>query len=760
METKKLAATTATATAAGLLDERIQTEQCLSFEYDASILQCSLHSDDGQPFGASVLTKAAETISFFQQICLLEEAVCNAPYSFERYPQSILVGHSMKVLSVDGLSDCLSQCAMSSKLFNFLCKSAIYYYETGECIMNRDSKFIYPKLFKTNVLDTLVDYFENNCADVTCRAEETLHWIRTEEYLIDALKDVIVESSDAISCNQVCQQNKIGEENFPCKAFAYSNSKQECHLTAESSYVGHKGDRAFNLAPLNSGEYFEKYCLATNLQCIEASFELVANRMMASSYKTIPSLSQHECLSQCMKDGARCSSVTYFYMDDECQLSDISQFSRPNEFVVANFTDYFDKICDPADPKAISSLPTHPDLIQNKIDTSSETDTEPVSAIVPETVTQTEPDFLSSTETPPIAKGATNLQVVTTGNSLEIGDDNLINDNLAEEEILDDRREVKAEVEGTVIDDTDDFSREIEDSTELTSSEEREGRVKARLSTECRMSGISVSINFAAATSGTIYIKDHFSSCHQPFSNTTFAELHIPFPTEDDLKCGGVESEPHKWDYTVVVERNDMKTPSLITTKDKRFEVSCDFSKIADKNQLAALKMDLQKLLESLTNQSEILTSQSEPKRNSYTLEFKIKVVEYAKKENISRAAREFNVNRQCISRWMTQKEDFESNITEKRNGRKRVKGAGRQLSNPNFDKELLDWIQEQKSLNLKVSRKIIQDQARLMNSNIDFVGSNGWLESFLKRHNLSARREYKKGQKETSPKEEEEEEG
>ena len=40
-------------------------------------------------------------------------------------------------------------------------------------------------------------------------------------------------------------------------------------------------------------------------------------------------------------------------LQDECQLSDLSQFSRPDQFVTANFTDYFDKICDPADPKTI-----------------------------------------------------------------------------------------------------------------------------------------------------------------------------------------------------------------------------------------------------------------------------------------------------------------------------------------------------------------------------------------------------------------------
>ncbi|CAI5448312.1 unnamed protein product [Caenorhabditis angaria] len=142
--------------------ENTAVEQCLSFEYDSSILQCSHHSDDGQPFGASVLAKAVPSISFFQQICLLEEAICTAPYSFERYPQSILVGHSMHVINVDGLSDCLSKCAL---LRIFTCKSVMYYYETGECIMNRDTKFIFPNMFRQNVQDTLVDYFENNCAD-------------------------------------------------------------------------------------------------------------------------------------------------------------------------------------------------------------------------------------------------------------------------------------------------------------------------------------------------------------------------------------------------------------------------------------------------------------------------------------------------------------------------------------------------------------------------------------------------------------------
>ncbi|CAB3409381.1 unnamed protein product [Caenorhabditis bovis] len=535
------------------------TDECLSFEYDSSTLQCSQHSDDGQPFGASVLAKASQTISFFQQICLLEEALCEAPYSFERYPQSILIGHAMKVETVDGLSVCLSKCLLAHEQFNFLCKSVIYYYETGECIMNRDSKFIHPKLFRTGVADTLVDYFENNCADISCSSGSTLHWVRTEEYSIDEAKDVIVESSDAQQCNQLCQANKIGEEHFPCKAFAYSNSKQECHLTAESSYIGHKGDKTFNLAPLSSGEYFEKYCLKTNLQCIEASFELVANRMMMLNYRTVSAQSQHECLAQCMRDGARCASVTYFYLDDECQLSDSSQFSRPDQFVTANFTDYFDKICDPTDPKAID-LPKLVEINESKDD-----------------------NLLNATNERTVAQGATNFEVSTSDPSEDVKDLEALNAIHGDES----RMETLTEVEQTVIDDADEFNK-------VTSSSEEpsEARVKAHLSTECRMSGITVSISFSAPTSGTIYIKDHFSTCHSEFDNSTSADLHIPLPREDDAnpRCGGTQTEPAKWMFEVVVERNEMRSPSLITTKDKTFHVTCDYTKILDKHQLAALR--------------------------------------------------------------------------------------------------------------------------------------------------------------------------
>jgi len=41
----------------------------------------------------------------------------------------------------------------------------MYYYETGECILNRELRTTTPELFSNETNFQLVDYFENNCFD-------------------------------------------------------------------------------------------------------------------------------------------------------------------------------------------------------------------------------------------------------------------------------------------------------------------------------------------------------------------------------------------------------------------------------------------------------------------------------------------------------------------------------------------------------------------------------------------------------------------
>ncbi|KIH51908.1 zona pellucida-like domain protein, partial [Ancylostoma duodenale] len=133
----------------------------------------------------------------------------------------------------------------------------------------------------------------------------------------------------------------------------------------------------------------------------------------------------------------------------------------------------------------------------------------------------------------------------------------------------------ETEAEGVVIDDTVDFEN----------VQRSQSAVKARLTSECRMSGITVKVEFAAPTSGSIYIKDHFASCRTEFTNATHSELNIPFPKNDDAnpRCPGTETAPAMWSFSVVVQKNDMNSPSLVTSTDRLFNVSCDYTELLEK---------------------------------------------------------------------------------------------------------------------------------------------------------------------------------
>ncbi|EYC42929.1 hypothetical protein Y032_0511g2747 [Ancylostoma ceylanicum] len=520
---------------------------CSSFEYDARSQECSIHAEDGQPFGPSVLTKSDGPIAFFQQICVKAESLCSSPYAFERYPQSLLIGHAMKVVSVSGLSECLSRCLTAAASLNTQCRSLMYFYETGECIINRERRTDRPDLFVEGVQDQLVDYFENNCLDVTCFSGQ-LHWIRTEEYFISHEKDVIIESMSMEECKTVCQANLIGTERFPCRAFVYNAAKRECHLTAESGLIMFLALVNFNSDPFQ-----------VSFGCVDASFEQVPDRRMNSvPYKEFGSTSVHSCLAGCLDDGAQCATAVYNYEKDLCSLSETSQFSHPELFVPAENMDYFDKICDPApskrrveqDRSAAEGVTTIPqtnaiDLDEDdRVTSLSRADAEEVSRAI---------DFVMSSTLP----------------SNEIS--NVV-----------DQKETEAE--GVVIDDTVDFEN----------AQRSHNAVKARLMSECRMSGITVKVEFATPTSGSIYIKDHFASCRTEFTNSTHSELNIPFPKNDDAnpRCPGTETAPAMWSFSVVVQKNDMNSPSLVTSTDRLFNVSCDYTELLEKERSQAPPTD------------------------------------------------------------------------------------------------------------------------------------------------------------------------
>ena len=75
-----------------------------------------------------------------------------------------------------------------------------------------------------------------------------------------------------------------------------------------------------------------------------------------------------------------------------------------------------------------------------------------------------------------------------------------------------------------------------------------------------------------------------------------------------------------------------------------------------------------------------------------------------------------------------------------------RIERAGRKPFNEKLNKSVLEWIHEERSKGLRVSRKLIMikaadmydDMVKESKSNEEFKASTGWLIGFMKRYGLS----------------------
>ncbi|KAK6016244.1 PAN domain protein, partial [Ostertagia ostertagi] len=474
--------------------------ECSSFEYDARSQECSIHSEDGQPFGASVLTKTDGPIAFFQQMCVQGKVMhlCCNTYGFDDIHKAC-----SSVILAAGLSECLSKCLTAPASLHTQCRSAMFFYETGECIINRERRSDWPELFIDVVQDQLVDYFENNCQDVHCFNGQ-LHWIRTEEYYINHEKDVIIESMSIENVRAVCEESR---------------------------------------------------CLAE-----------------------FGSTSVHNCLAGCLEDGAHCATAVFNYEKDRCSLSETSQFSHPELFVKAENVDYFDKICDPVAAEKRTESIAERDVVVEGVTSNSIEDEEQ----------QDDDDRVVSLRKqyaprPPPISFLINLQlylltVVSSQINLQLY--LLTVFNFLQKSTVEGRarprrvisksnvvEQKEAQAEGVVIDDTAEFQRD------------QQTPVKARLTTECLMSGVTVKVELASETSGAIYIKENFATCRTEFTNATEVELHIPFPESDDPdpRCPGTEIAPSIWSFSVVIQKNEINAPSLVTSVDRVFNVTCNY---------------------------------------------------------------------------------------------------------------------------------------------------------------------------------------
>uniref|UniRef100_A0A914BYX6 Uncharacterized protein n=1 Tax=Acrobeloides nanus TaxID=290746 RepID=A0A914BYX6_9BILA len=515
---------------------------CHAFEYNALSQSCALTSVEGQPFGTSFLMRTHEPgIAFFQQICIPTSELCDGPYAFERFPQHVLIGSALEVKLTDGLSDCLRLCLEAKHRLNMDCRSVMFYYESGECILNRDMRQEYPNLFTNDTQYHLVDYFENNCFDISCFDDSQVHWIRSESYRIGVEKDVIMAGISAEECRKACLENRVDTETFPCRGYTYSGNNQECHLTAESSLITDSvkeisGDSriSLELSSISAGQYFEKYCVPGKIRCTEASFEYVPGRMLDTADKVLKTNSIGECFYACLSAGAECDSLMYYREEQKCVLNKKSQFSYPELFKPSPNVDYYDNICE----------------------------------YVPGTLTKSE--SISKPDEPQASFD------VKTSNDAKI----LILDKLNKDANQSEQLEPWKNSIG---------NPPQQQSSTIFQEPQQPEKIKGTLETECKLDGIVMTARFENPTSGALFIKDHSATCRKIFESALEARLEVPYPssTFSNPDCPGVELAPALWSFIVVIQKNNIGIPSLMTGTDRIFNVTCDYSNVVqEKKQL------------------------------------------------------------------------------------------------------------------------------------------------------------------------------
>ena len=137
-----------------------------------------------------------------------------------------------------------------------------------------------------------------------------------------------------------------------------------------------------------------------------------------------------------------------------------------------------------------------------------------------------------------------------------------------------------------------------------------------------------------------------------------------------------------------------------------------------------------------------------------YTLDFKLKVINLAKKSaNKRQTAREMNIDEKLVRYWVKEEESIKEGLARVTNTRTqspyRIQGGGRKVLNEDMELEVYEWIKSLRAQHLRVTREVIQDKALdIVGKESGFKASRGWLDNFLKRKDLSLRKKTHQGQK------------
>lgn len=167
---------------------------CASFTYYELDQICLIHIQRAKPAGRSKL-KPAKGFRYYEKFCLPIDAPIECGESeFFRAQPAVLSGFATKMVRTKHLDACVGACVKE----NQDCKSAMFFYDSGECIINSGTASDRPDAFIEELGEKVV-YFENGCVqEDQVRSQESL---QEESLSVDEESQAAAESDISIDAN-------------------------------------------------------------------------------------------------------------------------------------------------------------------------------------------------------------------------------------------------------------------------------------------------------------------------------------------------------------------------------------------------------------------------------------------------------------------------------------------------------------------------------------------------------------------------------
>jgi hypothetical protein len=131
---------------------------CSSITYQKAERLCTIHREKAKPSGKLDLVEDPK-FRYYEKFCLPVFAPLDCGEAlFFRAEEAVLEGSALNATKAKKLETCINTCIQRSDE----CKSAMYFDEVGECILNSGSAQELPSSFKEERKEKVV-YFENGC---------------------------------------------------------------------------------------------------------------------------------------------------------------------------------------------------------------------------------------------------------------------------------------------------------------------------------------------------------------------------------------------------------------------------------------------------------------------------------------------------------------------------------------------------------------------------------------------------------------------